>query len=235
MCGIAGVLCGPAFGDSVADVENMIAALGHRGPDDDGLVRSRVELGPSAAPFTLAMGATRLSLMDLAGGAQPFHGRRGGLLVFNGEVFNWPRLRAELMTNGWQPRTRCDTEVAMELLEREGAIAAAKLDGMFGLGFFDGGRLLLARDPYGIKPLYFAWDPRGWLAFASEAKALLRFRHIPPRLSREALFETSVFGYPLEQSSLFAEIEQVRPGTVMEVRAGHDGGLELHTSIVNPF
>jgi asparagine synthase (glutamine-hydrolysing) len=235
MCGIAGALCSPGFQFQAGEFEDVLRALGHRGPDDKGVIHTRVARGPLAPSFSLALGATRLSLLDFTGGAQPFHGRRGGLLVFNGEIFNWPELRAELIADGWQPRTRCDTEIVMELLERHGAQALTKLEGMFGLACFDGRRLLVARDPFGIKPLYFAWDPRGWFACASEAKALLRFSRIRPRLSREALFETSVFGYPLDHSTLFAEIEQVPPGTVIEVGARDDGTVELNPGVFNAF
>ncbi len=235
MCGIAGTLCSEAFRDQAGDIQHMLAALGHRGPDGKGIVHTRAGLGPSAASFSLALGATRLSLLDEAGGAQPFRDSCGGLLVFNGEIFNWLDLRAELIEQGRHLRTRCDTEIVAELFERDGVDAAAKLDGMFGLGFFDGRRLLLARDAFGIKPLYFVWDPRGWFVFASEIKALLRCGFVAPRLSREALFETAVFCYPLDHLTLFADIQQVPPGTIIEVNVQDDGTLNLQTTVFDSF
>jgi asparagine synthase (glutamine-hydrolysing) len=144
MCGIAGLLCSERFRSHVHEVEEMLAALGHRGPDDHGIVYSRIALGPCAISFYLALGATRLSLLDEVGGAQPFRGCQGGCLAFNAEIFNWPKLRSDLIASSHNLRTRCDTEVVAQLLERDGKAAVANLDGMFALAFFDTRHLLLA-------------------------------------------------------------------------------------------
>jgi len=211
------------------------AALRHRGPDDAAILYKREALRRPGRRFALALAATRLSLLDFEGGAQPFVGRRGSWLVFNGEIYNWRELRRELAADGWEPRTRCDTEVVSEMLERHGAGALARFDGMFAIAFHNQGRLLLARDPFGIKPLYYAWNAHDWLAFASESKALLRFSSIRPRVSPEALFETRVFGYPLGGRSSFEGIAQLEPGTVVSVEARADGTLDLEPTVYEPF
>src|SRR3954471_22330539 len=145
MCGIAGVAGAGAAGTDL--VRSMSARIQHRGPDDEGYFE---------APG-VALGIRRLSIIDLAGGHQPIVAADGCAIVFNGEIYNYRALRAELIEAGVTLRTASDTEVVLELFRREGPAAFDRLEGMFGLCVFDPAtrRLHLARDRLGKKPLYW--------------------------------------------------------------------------------
>jgi asparagine synthase (glutamine-hydrolysing) len=165
MCGICGIATrhGPADADRLAA---MSATLVHRGPDSGG---EHVD-GP------VALAARRLSIIDLAGGDQPISNEDGTCTVVqNGEIYNYPELRRELERDGHVFRTNCDTEVHLHLYEQLGAAYPARLRGMFAVALWDSSRrrLVLARDRYGIKPLYY-WLAGGTLEFASELRALPR-------------------------------------------------------------
>ena len=165
MCGI----CGIASREGAPDAERlaaMSAALVHRGPDSGGEHFD----GP------VALGARRLSIIDLAGGDQPIENEDGSCVVVqNGEIYNYPELRRELEREGHRFRTNCDTEVHLHLYEQHGPAYARRLRGMFAVAVWDSQRrrLVLARDRYGIKPLYYR-DSGGMLEFASELRALPR-------------------------------------------------------------
>src|SRR3972149_991118 len=155
MCGIAGMV---GSADKIL-LQRMLDALRHRGPDDCGLfVDDRV-----------AIGQVRLSIIDVEGGHQPIQDEEGrGCIVANGEIYN-PRLLAKHLSRHTF-RTRSDTEVALHLHQDIGPEMARRLDGMFALAIWDGEAITLARDPMGIKPLYYAIED-GVLYFASEIKA----------------------------------------------------------------
>ncbi|HET7354296.1 MAG TPA: asparagine synthase (glutamine-hydrolyzing), partial [Gaiellaceae bacterium] len=165
MCGI----CGIASTHGVADVEtlrSMSDLLAHRGPDSAG---EHVDGG-------VALAARRLSILDLEHGDQPIANEDGSCVVVqNGEIYNYPELRRDLERSGHRLRTRCDTEALVHLYEEHGAGFAERLRGMFAVAIWDARRrrLVLARDRYGIKPLYYrhAGDE---LRFASELRALPR-------------------------------------------------------------
>jgi asparagine synthase (glutamine-hydrolysing) len=165
MCGI----CGVARRDGAAErgvLEDMAATLVHRGPDSDGFHLD----GP------VGLAARRLSIIDLEGGDQPIANEDGSVhVVQNGEIYNHEDLQAELARAGHTFRTRCDTEVLVHAYEEWGEEFARRLRGMFALALWDArrSRLLLARDAFGIKPLYYRVDRDG-LAFASELRALPR-------------------------------------------------------------
>ncbi|HJV30402.1 MAG TPA: asparagine synthase (glutamine-hydrolyzing), partial [Gaiellaceae bacterium] len=165
MCGI----CGVARRDGAAErgvLEDMAATLVHRGPDSDGFHLD----GP------VGLAARRLSIIDLEGGDQPIANEDGSVhVVQNGEIYNHEELRAELARAGHTFRTRCDTEVLVHAYEEWGDAFARRLRGMFAIALWDArrSRLVLARDAFGIKPLYYRVDQDG-LAFASELRALPR-------------------------------------------------------------
>jgi asparagine synthase (glutamine-hydrolysing) len=166
MCGIAGVIDvrnPPAR--ATAAVERMCAAMVHRGPDDVGL----------AAFPTGAIGMRRLAIFDPANGRQPMRTPDGRVtLVFNGAIYNFRELRRELEATGWTFHTECDTEVLLAAYARWGSGCVRRLRGMFAFAAWDEREqsLFLARDPFGIKPLYYRETPGG-LEFASELNALL--------------------------------------------------------------
>jgi len=165
VCGICGIAEASGTVDP-ARLEAMSATLVHRGPDSEG---SYVD-GP------VALAARRLSIIDLDTGDQPIANEDGTVhVVQNGEIYNYQELRAELERAGHRFRTRSDTEVLVHLYEEEGERFAARLRGMFAVAVWDGRsrRLVLARDRFGIKPLYYRTH-EGDLEFASELRALPR-------------------------------------------------------------
>jgi asparagine synthase (glutamine-hydrolysing) len=169
MCGICGVVRLSPPGPSVppidpASVVRMRDAMLHRGPDDEGLF-----LGEG-----VAFGHRRLSIIDVAGSRQPMSNPDETVwITYNGETYNFQELRAELESRGFAFRTKGDTEVVVRAYEAFGDAAVERLRGMFALGLWDARRrrLLIARDPLGIKPLYYSAQSGG-LAFGSELKAL---------------------------------------------------------------
>ncbi|HTC23810.1 MAG TPA: hypothetical protein VK688_05570, partial [Gemmatimonadales bacterium] len=163
MCGIAGKVGSAPI--SEAEIVRMCDAISHRGPDDSGFF---VEEG-------VGLGMRRLSIIDLAGGHQPMFNEDGSVvLVFNGEIYNFHELRDGLLARGHVLSTRSDTEVLVHLYEEEGERFLSRLRGMFAFALWDRTRrrLLLARDHFGQKPLFYT-EIGGRLAFASEIKALL--------------------------------------------------------------
>ena len=169
MCGIAGILSTNPLLELVAGtLPRVLAALRHRGPDDQGIFRS--------ASGHAALAHARLSILDLSpAGHQPMSTPDGRLtIVFNGEIYNFQELRATLQGGGVVFRSNSDTEVVLRAYEAYGAECVAKLRGMFAFALWDERErsCLLARDPFGIKPLYLA-ESAGRLVFASEVRALL--------------------------------------------------------------
>ncbi|MBV8430871.1 MAG: asparagine synthetase B, partial [Solirubrobacterales bacterium] len=186
MCGICGTF-DFAHGrpPDPAVLEHMNASLVHRGPDAGGI---HID-GP------VGLAARRLSIIDLEHGDQPMSAAGGEVCVVqNGEILNHLELRSELEARGVRFRTRCDTEVLLHLYLREGPGFVARLRGMFALALWDRRRrrLLLARDRFGIKPLYYQLEA-GRLSFASELKALLRQPSFPRHVDPEALHSFLAF------------------------------------------
>ncbi|HMK37549.1 MAG TPA: asparagine synthetase B, partial [Desulfomonilaceae bacterium] len=150
MCGICGIFLLPH--ESRADralLERINSTMRHRGPDDDGYYLSG----------SVGLAMRRLSIIDLEGGNQPITNEDGSVwIVFNGEIYNYPELRAELAAKGHVFQTRSDTEVIVHLYEEMGEECVTRLNGMFAFAIWDAGRhrLMLARDRLGIKPLYYA-------------------------------------------------------------------------------
>ncbi|HJV96010.1 MAG TPA: asparagine synthetase B, partial [Albitalea sp.] len=213
MCGIAGILSGAnAARPERAELAAMIAQLHHRGPDGTGLL-CEAEVGLAHA---------RLSIIDLAGGDQPIHNEdRSVWVVFNGEIFNYIELRAELEQAGHRFYTHSDTEVIVHLYEQHGADFVQHLNGQFAIALWDqrAKRLVLARDRTGIRPLFYT-NVGGRLLFASEAKALFALPDVPRRLDPRALAEIFTFWAPLAPHSVFEGVTSLPPGHVMVVEGG---------------
>lgn len=200
MCGI----CGYAGFEDDNLVEAMSAAISHRGPDDTGIFRDG----------DLALGHRRLSVIDIAGGHQPVHSRDGRYaLVYNGEVYNYRELRKELEADGETFETSSDTEVLLHLLQRYGADALSRLNGMFAFALWDkqSRKLMLARDRVGIKPLYFMQHEKR-LLFASETKAILRYRARELTVNATGVFDYLALRYVPGHTTLFNEIHRLPAG-----------------------
>ena len=213
MCGICGIAAGGAGGPDPDALAAMSATLVHRGPDDDGQV--------IAGPVGLA--ARRLSIIDLAGGHQPIANEDGRVhVVQNGEIYNHAELRAELEAAGHSFRTRCDTEVIVHLFEEHGDGFAERLRGMFAIALWDGraGRLVLARDRFGIKPLFYREDADGGLAFASELKALMALPDFDRGLDLRAVESLLAFNSIPGPLTIFEGVNKLQPGHLLSWEPG---------------
>ncbi len=184
MCGINGfVVKRPAGFDSKERIVNMNNTITHRGPDDDGYYIH------DAAESTVAIGMRRLSIIDLSTGHQPMFSADGQIaIVFNGEIYNYRQLRADLLAKGCIFSTQSDTEVVLRLHELYGKDCLQMLNGMFGICIYNqqNNTLLLARDRAGEKPLYYSFQD-GLFVFASELKSITRHFDINKKISKEAL------------------------------------------------
>ncbi|MCG3145760.1 MAG: Asparagine synthetase [glutamine-hydrolyzing] 1 [Gammaproteobacteria bacterium] len=220
MCGISGIAALSQARITEAEVRRMLPALKHRGPDGNG-----VYLDPRGA---VGLGHTRLSIVDLAGGAQPMTNEDRTVWVsFNGEIFNYIELRETLIKAGHQFRTHSDTEVIVHAYEEYGDDFVQQLNGQFAIALWDviRRRLLLIRDRVGILPLFYTVQ-NGRLLFASEIKAILPLLPAAPRLSAPALDQIFTFWAPRSPNTLFEGIFEIPPGRMAVLECGH---LREHT------
>jgi asparagine synthase (glutamine-hydrolysing) len=209
MCGIAGYLArnGPA---ELEIARAMCGQIRHRGPDEEGYHVDR----------ECAIGMRRLSIIDLAGGRQPISNEDSTTwVVFNGEIYNYQELRRNLIGQGHRFVTNSDTETLVHLYEQEGVVGIARLRGMFGYAIWDGHqrRLLLVRDRFGKKPVYYAQTTHGFY-FASELKCL-RAAGVPLEPDSEALKLYLQFGYVPDPWSAFLGVRKLPPAHWLTVDA----------------
>jgi asparagine synthase (glutamine-hydrolysing) len=221
MCGIAGLIDkhGKLAPDAQrAAVVRMTGAIAHRGPDDAGIWVS--------GDGGVALGHRRLSVIDVsAAGHQPMADETGQrALVFNGEIYNYRELRQGLERSGQTFRTRTDTEILLNLLGRQGIQTLPLLDGMYAFGHYDTASrsLLLARDPFGEKPLYY-WDGPNYFLFASELSAILASGLFRGGIEAAELAAYLHFRYVPQPYSLYRDIRKLEPGCLLTYR---DGRLE---------
>ena len=211
MCGICGVFSSDA-GQALAEkIGGMTRRLHHRGPDGEGIWTD--ETG------TVGLGHARLAVIDPAGGQQPMWSSDNRyIIVYNGEVYNFPGLRRELEEAGKTFRTQSDTEVILEAYSYWGAACLLKLRGMFALALYDtlNKELFLARDRTGIKPLYYATF-EGAFCFASEIKALMASTSRPLTLDYASLANFLSLSYTPPPHTFYSEILEVEPGTWLRV------------------
>ena len=213
MCGIYGVIgLRGTLRHTSELMDRMGAAIRHRGPDDQGVF----------AADGLLLGMRRLSIIDVSGGHQPITNEDDSLVVIcNGEIYNFERLRTRLEQSGHRFKTRSDTEVLVHLYEDAGDRFLTELQGMFGLALWDRRRrrLIVARDPLGIKPLYYGVNGDE-LAFASEAKAILQVPGFAAKLDPVALSQFLAVGYVCAPNSMFQGIRKLPPGCALIVENG---------------
>ncbi|MDM7916895.1 MAG: asparagine synthetase B, partial [Candidatus Eisenbacteria bacterium] len=209
MCGIAGIL---STDPSVRErLPRALDAIAHRGPDDEG----RAEF-PGAV-----LGHRRLSILDLETGRQPIvDPEKRRAIVFNGEIYNFHDLREELSREGYPFRTRSEAEVLLHLYDKMGERCVERLDGMFAFAIWDEprGRLLLARDPMGQKPLFHLETTAGGapcFIFASEVKAILATGLHAPRVDLEALYHYVSLRTIPDRLTLFSGIAKLPAGHLL--------------------
>lgn len=224
MCGLAG-FAGP--GDA-AVLRSMCAAIAHRGPDDENAYHD------GEGGRAVRLGFRRLAIIDIDGGRQPMATPEGDLVVvYNGEIYNAPELRRALEQVGHVFRTdHSDTEVLLHGYRQWGDAVVEHLNGMFAFCLYDRrrGRLLLARDPFGKKPLFYAHTPDG-LVFASEATAVLRHPAVPDDIDQTALVKFFAYGFLPAPLTLHRAVRKLPGGSLMTYDLAGDpaGGGRLET------
>lgn len=206
MCGICGIVSVSEHeGPSAGLIERMRDTLLHRGPDGAG-----IHTGPG-----VGLGHRRLSIIDVAHGQQPMYtADRRYVIVYNGEIFNHPEIKAQLEAEGVQYRTRSDTETVLHLFERHGIKCLDRMRGMFAFAIWDSRErsLFVARDRFGVKPLYYLHRPDGGLIFGSEIKAVLCAMRGRPALNLAAMPDFLANHAPSGNETLFQGVRRLPPG-----------------------
>lgn len=217
MCGLVAIhSSGRPLDDRLGVLDVMLSRIAHRGPDGEGKVH---------IPSQVLLGHRRLAIIDLDHGAQPMCSRDNRYsLVFNGEIYNYLELRQTLIQNGQHFETFSDTEVLLKLLIQEGTRAISRLNGMFAFIFHDreANYWIAARDPFGIKPLYYTHGGDE-LLFASEIKALLAHPAVEAKRDETALHQYLALQFCLDERTLFSGINKINPGFYF---TGHGSVIE---------
>ncbi len=209
MCGIAGIMTKNGRKPDTDLLHSMAAALAHRGPDGHG----------EHVANNVGMVQRRLAIIDLKTGAQPLYGARGSAVVANAEIYNYVELWDEFSDARF--KTRSDCEPLLHLYAKHGDRFADHLRGMYAIALHDpaDGCLVLARDPFGIKPLYYAETDRG-LAFASEIQALVAAGLVQPRVNEAARAALLQLQFTTGRETMFMQVQRVLPGETLVVRDG---------------
>jgi asparagine synthase (glutamine-hydrolysing) len=218
MCGITGVFNFSKRGVNETALKSMCESISHRGPDGDGLYVDQ-DRG-------VGLGHRRLSIIDLTLGHQPMANANESIwIVFNGEIYNYLDLKKELQKDGFSFKTTSDTEVIIYLYQKYGEKGFARLNGIFSIGIYDKAKncLVLARDHFGVKPMYYAFTSSG-IVFGSEVKTILKQGEISPELDLGALDTFLTFRYNPSPQTLFKGIHKLYPGHYLKINA--DGKTE---------
>src|ERR1700723_1440269 len=214
MCGICGAIGFESNEAAELAVRRMLTAIVHRGPDGEGFLNAA----------SVVAGSRRLSIIDLPGGGQPIWNETGTLAVFfNGEIYNFRELRESLKARGHVFRTNSDTEVIVHAYEEWGEGCPAKLRGMFAFAIIEmpqgrAGGVFSARDPLGIKPLYYTHSKAGFL-FSSEVRSLPASGQVAPQLAAQAISAFLLFGSVCEPMTMVENVFSLPPGHSMVIRA----------------
>lgn len=212
MCGICGIFnkrTEPLAGNAKVSLQAMTDALTSRGPDEEGFLVNGA----------FAFGHRRLRVIDLEGGRQPMRNEDGSVsLVYNGEIYNFLKIRKDLEKKGRVFRTHSDTESLLKLYEERGIECLNEIEGMFAFALYDrrSDRMYLATDRFGKKPLYYT-EADGHFIFASEIKSLLKHPHIVRRIDPKALAQYFMFEYVPAPLTIFEKIHKLEAGTYLEV------------------
>ena len=217
MCGIAGVARAGGPPPEIRMLARMAAAIHHRGPDGYGF----------SVGDEIGLAHLRLSIVDLNTGQQPMATQDGALvIIFNGEVYNWPEIRQVLADRGHTFRTRSDTEVLLELWREWGPEGLDRLNGQFAFAIHDrrDGSLSLVRDRFGVRPIYYVETPREFV-FASECKALFASGLVRAAPDLKGLDEIFTWWAPRGSRTVFHGVKQLEPGCWARWA---DGKLTVH-------
>jgi len=214
MCGITGIM--DARGGRAVDealLRRMNDTQHHRGPDE----------GDTYVEPGVGFGHRRLSVIDIAMGQQPLGNEDGSVMVcYNGEIYNYRELTAELKALGHTFKTRSDTEVIVHAWEQWGEDCVHRFRGMFAIGLWDRNKqvMFLARDRMGVKPLYYAMTPDGWFAFSSELKALRMHPSLPRDIDPRAVEDYFAYGYVPEPKTIYKGALKLSPGFRLTQKVG---------------
>ena len=218
MCGIAGFILPASFPGQPDIMAAMGAAIAHRGPDDTGIL----DVASSNEQYRVGLVHRRLSIIDIATGHQPLGNEDGKVqVVFNGEIYNFQPLRAQLMALGHVFRTASDTETIVHAYEQWGQDCVRHFRGMFAFAIWDArhDRLFIARDPFGKKPLFLC-EHAGGLLFASEIKAVLAFPGVIAEADEAAIWDYFAYRYVPGPATLFKNIRKLAPGSTLTWEGG---------------
>lgn len=215
MCGIAGFISNTERDREAraALLDSMCRVITHRGPDEQG----------TAVEGRAALGMRRLSIIDLATGQQPiYNANRSKLIVFNGEIYNYRELKADLELRGYKFRTNSDTETILHAYEAFGPDCVKRLRGMFAFAIWDKkeNALFIARDRVGKKPLFYTTTSNGDFVFGSEVKILLEHGGMDRELDHGALDAYLAFGYIPENLCIFKSVKKLEPGHYLTLKNG---------------
>ena len=218
MCGIAGIYNyhSTLEPSTEINVKKMLSLIRHRGPDESGVYLDQ----------NLGIGSVRLSIIDLSSGQQPLSDETERYwIVYNGEIFNFPSLRSELIKKGIQLKTNCDTEVVVQMYALYGSDCLKHFNGQFAFCIWDNEKkeLFLARDRVGIRPLFY-WSQNGAFAFCSEIKGLFSLDQIERSLDPDSLSQIFTFWTTLTPNTPFTDIIELQPGHFMHVNSS---GIEI--------
>jgi asparagine synthase (glutamine-hydrolysing) len=213
MCGIAGIchVNGPN-NVSLNSIKSMVGFICHRGPDETGIYLDDY----------VGLGHARLSIIDLSTGTQPIHNEDKSLwIIYNGEVFNYPELKEDLLEKGHRFYTTSDTEVLLHIYEEHGPECLAKLNGQFAVAIWDAKKkeLFLARDRVGIRPLYYTIF-NNTLIFASEIKSIFANKNVPRRIDPIAMDQIFTFWTTLTPRTVFEDVYELPPGHYLKTSNG---------------
>jgi asparagine synthase (glutamine-hydrolysing) len=228
MCGIAGVIWSAARpSDAATTVDRMVRSIEHRGPDGDGRFSTSF----------CEVGFRRLAIIDLAGGDQPLSNEDASIQCFlNGEIYNYVQLRKDLEARGHQFRTHSDAEVLPHLYEEFGTEMFRHLNGMFVICLIDvpNRQIVLARDQFGVKQLYFATTSEG-VTFASEMKAILASGLVKPEMDEANVLSYLTLFYCPEPETLVRGVRKLSPGSWMKLKPGREPEIHRYYEVpVNP-
>ncbi len=209
MCGISGVI-EPKIKNKNKVIEAMVSKIIHRGPDEDGFYVDK----------NVGLGMRRLSIIDLSTGHQPITSEDENLLIFfNGEIYNYLELKKDLLSKDYKFKTDSDTEVILHMYEEYGEHMLTQLRGMFTFCIYDVKKkvVFVARDFFGIKPLYYLVQNEKIVAFSSEAKSFLSFPGFKPEVNDSAVYNYLSFQYNPLTESFFKDVYKLPPGHFMRV------------------
>ncbi len=212
MCGLAGLIINNPDVDSFAILKRMANALAHRGPDGQGFFKSITRNNK----YRISLAHKRLSIIDLEGGHQPMENEDGSIqVVFNGEIYNFKNLRSDLINLGHRFKTNSDTETIVHAYEEYGLHFVNHLRGMFAIAIWDSKteNLILARDRFGQKPLFFC-ETNGNLFFASEIKSILTCPGVEVSVDKNSVYQYLSYRYVPGPKTLFSKIHKLPPASV---------------------